>query len=125
MNAFSDNPGVIQDWPSLAAASTDNTVHGEVLIQNVFVPQGKIMIITASAVAEASGDFRSYLVVEILVNLGLMAANQSYMPVDWIIGHFVSTSCIVSHNPTPYTLLIRARGEGIKQIRYQIAIVSE
>jgi hypothetical protein len=109
------------------SAPRDETAVGETVLDEL-IPAGKVMLITASAIAEAAGAFRSYLTLEILVDSESRAQSQSYVPGNWLVGHNVSTSYILQHSPTPYKIRIRARGEGLKKtpsIRFQTVMVND
>ena len=116
--------GNIED-PSITNNSSDKPViknNGNfgILNNNVEVllniANDKVIILNTNAKATSLGDFRSVISVLIYVNNKECGSDQSYVPNNWKIAHFVNASCIEHVSKGDLRIKFVATGAGTSPI---------
>lgn len=88
--------------------------NGDEVLLNIV--NDRVIILNANAGAKSSGDFRSVISVQIYVNGEECGSDQSYVPNNWKITHFVNASCIESVSQGDLRIKFAATGAGTSAI---------
>lgn len=120
----SEETGSLNTGDLAALAATTIISVGADTTFPLYLNADEAAMLTAFSSNNASGDFRSYLLLEIYVDGELIAQDQSYVPVSWQISHHVSTSAVVK-NPGQHSVRLRVFGEGLRdpeQVKFQFTV---